>query len=212
MTMPRPFTWTRVLAVPRSMPMSRENSRRDHRTKVGIPLPDAEPTFTRRITSRRAETRASYVRYAASAVIKECGVGVGEGRGVVPVAVPVVPAVLGRGVAVGSGRTVDVGRTVGRTVARTVGRDRRSHRRGRTARRGGPRRRGRRGQTRDDLRVARARETRETDRLVALVVDDHAVDDARRRLLIDPHERVLDVRPRFEEPDVTACAAGRDRS
>ena len=36
MTMPRPRTWTRVLAVPRSMPMSRENRPRNASNIVGV--------------------------------------------------------------------------------------------------------------------------------------------------------------------------------
>src|SRR6266850_3461524 len=95
MTMPRPRTCTSVLAVPRSMPMSRENRPKRPSNKGGDTPSRRGATFTRRITSERVRTRA--VQGLVVGLGDATGTLVGDGRGVVAVAVavavaPVVPA------------------------------------------------------------------------------------------------------------------------
>src|SRR6267143_5295158 len=101
MTMPRPRTCTSVFAVPRSMPMSRENRPKRPSNNGGDTPSRRGATFTRRITSQRVRTRAVQSRGVGVGVGSGARVAVGEGRGVVPVA---------------------LGRTVGRALVRTVGR------------------------------------------------------------------------------------------
>src|SRR5258705_9666389 len=128
MTMPRPRTCTSVFAVPRSMPMSRENMPRRPSNNGGDTPSRRGATFTRRITSGRVETRARQGLGVGVGVATGASVAVGDGRGVVAVAAPVVPLALGRGEALplGCGEMLPLGRGVmlppGRTVRRARGR------------------------------------------------------------------------------------------
>src|SRR6266571_2842814 len=180
MTIPRPRTCTRVLAVPRSMPMSRENRPNRPSNKLGDTPSKRGAAFTRRITAQSLRTRA--VLWPG----RRCRHGRGPGRA-------------------GGTRARRNAGARARCDAAGWPRRRSQRRAHRAAGRRGPRGWRRRGRPRDESHLARAREARETDRLITVVVDDDAVDDARRRLLIDPHERVLGVGPRFEDPDVTGA-------
>src|SRR6266852_5876246 len=109
MTIPRPRTCTSVFAVPRSMPMSREN-RPKRPSNTGGDTPSRRgATFTRRITAQRVRTRGQGL--GVGVAVRGTCVAVGEGRGVDAVAVPVAPVALGRG------ETLPLGRAVGRGVA-----------------------------------------------------------------------------------------------
>src|SRR5712664_3594486 len=114
MTIPRPRTCTSVLAVPRSMPMSREN-RPKRPSNTGGDTPSRRgATFTRRITGQHVRPRA--VQGLVVGVGDAGGAPVGVGRGVVAVAVPVAPVVPAAPLALGRGETLPVGRAVGRGV------------------------------------------------------------------------------------------------